>query len=264
MKIDRRPSTTIRHDPATAANFRLLDVGSTGRLRVIGIALRNGNPAGNGGGIRNAGRLVLNFVTVNDNLAGVALNAGGNGGGLANLAGAHAVVAHTVISANEALRALAETTTGNGGGIHNAGSLTLFESRLVANNATSTVGVAGTGSGGGIKTRATGTSLAIRSTLVDNRRQRSRRRLISHQRHPPGGDRLHPRRSVLVRRPQVQAAERHRQFEHRHQRGQERDLRRRRRWAADQQHGVRLRAVRRPPDHPEAAVGPVEDRPSIL
>jgi hypothetical protein len=62
----------------------------------------------------------------------------------------------------------AGTTTGNGGGVHNVGSLTLFESRLVANNATSTVGVAGTGKGGGINAQATGTSLAIRSTLVDN------------------------------------------------------------------------------------------------
>lgn len=162
------PGTVIRHDPATAANFRLLDVAGTGRLRVIGIFLRNGNPAGDGGAIRNAGRLVLNHVTLNDNLAGLPLTAGGNGGALANLSGARAVVAHTVISANEAVRTLAETTTGNGGGIYNAGSLTLFESRLVANNATSTVGVAGTGNGGGVNTPSGGTSFIIQSTIVDN------------------------------------------------------------------------------------------------
>src|SRR5699024_4389332 len=53
------PSTTIRHDPGTAANYRLLDVATTGTLRVLGVFLRNGNPAGDGGAIRNAGRLVL-------------------------------------------------------------------------------------------------------------------------------------------------------------------------------------------------------------
>jgi hypothetical protein len=161
-------STVIRHDPATAANFRLLDVATTGRLRVLDIFLRNGNPADDGGGIRNAGRLVLDSVTLGNNLAGLPLTAGGNGGALANLAGARAVVAHTVISANEAIRTLSETTAGNGGAIYNAGGLTLFESRLVANSATSTVGVAGTGNGGGINTPAGGTSLVIQSTIVDN------------------------------------------------------------------------------------------------
>jgi hypothetical protein len=112
--------------------------------------------------------LVLDRVTVGGNLAGVQLVAGGNGGALANLPGARAVVAHTVISANEAFRTLAETTTGNGGGIDNAGSLTLFRSRLVANSATSTVGVAGTGNGGGVSTRPGGRSLVIRATIVDN------------------------------------------------------------------------------------------------
>jgi hypothetical protein len=162
------PNTVIRHDPETMANFRILDVAVTGELRVSGISLRNGNPAGDGGGIRNAGRLVLDRVTLDGNRAGTPLTAGGNGGALANLAGARAVVAHTVISANEAVRTLAETTTGNGGGIDNAGSLTLFESRLVANSATSTVGVAGTGNGGGVRTGPGGGSLVIRATIVDN------------------------------------------------------------------------------------------------
>jgi hypothetical protein len=159
--------TTIRHAPATVANFRLLDVTGAGRLRVVAVSLRNGNPAGSGGGIRNAGRLVLDFVTLDGNLAGLPSSVGGNGGALANLAGARAVVAHTLISANEAVRTLAETTTGNGGGIDNAGSLTVLGSRLVANTAASTVGVAGTGDGGGVHTRAGGTSLIIQSTIVD-------------------------------------------------------------------------------------------------
>ena len=163
------PSTTIRHDPGTAANFRLLDVGSTGGLRVLGIFLRNGNPAGDGGAIRNAGRLVLNHVTVSGNVAGdVITPIGGNGGGLANLAGGRAVVASSIFSGNNATRAPVETTTGNGGGIFNAGRLTLFFSRLSANNANSTSATAGTGNGGGISTPAGGNSLVLQSTLAEN------------------------------------------------------------------------------------------------
>ncbi|MFB9836490.1 hypothetical protein [Actinoallomurus acaciae] len=162
------PSTTIRHDPATAANFRLLDVGASGGLRVIGIFLRNGNPAGNGGGVQNAGRLVLDHVTLNGNLAGASAVAGGNGGALANLPGARALVARSVISSNEAIRALAETGTGNGGGIDNAGDLTIFASRLVANNATSALSVAGTGNGGGLATQPGGVSRVIQATINEN------------------------------------------------------------------------------------------------
>jgi hypothetical protein len=73
---------------------------------------------------------VLDFVTLGNNLAGLTLTAGGDGGALANLAGARAVIGQTLITANETIRTLAETTTGNGGGIDNAGSMTLFESRI--------------------------------------------------------------------------------------------------------------------------------------
>jgi hypothetical protein len=53
----------------------------------------------------------------------------------------------------------------------------------------------------------------------------------------------------------AQAAGRHHQFQSRHQRRRKRDLRRRGRRAADQPHRVRLRAVRRPQEGPEAVVG---------
>lgn len=163
------PSTTIRHDPGTLANFRMLDVGSSGTLRVQGIFVRNGNPAGDGGGIRNAGRLDLDHVTISGNTAGdVVTPVGGNGGGLANLAGGRAVVDRTLIGGNNATRAPVETTTGNGGGIFNAGSLTMFASRLYANNAVSTSATAGTGDGGGISTPTGGTSLVRQSTLAEN------------------------------------------------------------------------------------------------
>ena len=164
------PSTTIRHSPAAAGNFRILDVAAAGSLRVQGVFLRNGNPAGNGGAVRNAGRLTLKFVTVNGNIAGdVSTPIGGNGGGVANLTGGRALILNSVISGNNATRAaLAETTTGNGGGIFNAGSLTFVLSRLFANNATSVSATATTGNGGGIDTPAGGRSLIAQSTITEN------------------------------------------------------------------------------------------------
>jgi hypothetical protein len=163
------PSTTIQHDPSITGNFRILDVASTGRLRVQGIFIRFGNPSGaNGGGIQNAGSLVLNFVTLSENIAGTAA-VGGNGGGLANLTGARALVAHTVIKSNNSTVATpALANTGNGGGIFNQGSLTLFESRLDANNATGATSVPTTGNGGGINTQPGGTSRIIQSTIAEN------------------------------------------------------------------------------------------------
>jgi hypothetical protein len=164
------PSTTIRHDPASAGNFRILDVAAGGSLHVRAVFLRNGNPAGNGGAVQNAGRLTLKFVTVSGNIAGdVATPIGGNGGGVANLAGGRAVIVNTVINGNASTRAtLAETTTGNGGGIFNAGALTFAASRLFANNASSISATAGTGNGGGIDTATGGRSLVVQNTIAEN------------------------------------------------------------------------------------------------
>lgn len=163
------PSTTIRHDPGTAANFRLLDVGATGSLRVVAVFLSNGDPAGDGGAVRNAGRLVLAHDTLTGNVAGdVLAPVGGNGGGLANLSGGRAVVAYTVIVGDSAISAPAETTTGNGGGIVNAGRLTVFDSRITADNATSASASSGTGNGGGVSTPAGGSTLLLRTTLAEN------------------------------------------------------------------------------------------------
>jgi hypothetical protein len=148
------PSTTI--SPATGFTGRLLDVSTTGRLRVQGIAIvgGNGNLDDDGVGVRNAGSLVLNFVTVSGNTTSV-----GNGAGVANLQGARALIAHTVISANNAT-GTADIGSGVGGGVLNRGSLTLFQSRVSANTAEN--------AGGGVATDATGTSRVIQSTIDHN------------------------------------------------------------------------------------------------
>jgi hypothetical protein len=147
------PSTAIR--PAPGFVGRLLDVTATGRLRVQGISLLSGTGADGdeGIGIRNAGSLVLDFVTVSGNTTSIA-----NGAGVANLEGARALIARTFISANNAVGDGAGGS-GIGGGVLNKGSLTLFKSRVSANTAEH---------GGGIATEGTGTSRVIQSTIDHN------------------------------------------------------------------------------------------------
>jgi hypothetical protein len=89
---------------------------------------------------------MLNQVTLSGNRAG-------NGGGLANAAGATASVFNTLFDGN--------TTTGvGGGGIINSGTLTLAGSTLSGNSAPI--------NGGGLNTQAAGTSRINLSTFVHN------------------------------------------------------------------------------------------------
>jgi hypothetical protein len=144
------PSTAIR--PAEGFTGTLIDVGTTGRLRVQGISILGGNAnvGEDGGGIRNAGSLVLNFVTLSGNAT-----SDGNGGGLANLDLARALIAHTLITGNSAG---GTGNSGMGGGVLNRGSMTLFESRVSAN----------TTEAGGSGIATTGASRIIQSTIDHN------------------------------------------------------------------------------------------------
>jgi hypothetical protein len=143
------PSTTIRRNPAAGA-VRLLEVATTGTLRIDGIFLLNGASATTGGAIENAGALTLNQVTASGNTAAT------NGGAVNNTATGRALIFRTIISGNTAL-------AGSGGGVNNIGSLTFQESRASANNSIS----AATG-GGGINTDVAATSRVIQSTLDHN------------------------------------------------------------------------------------------------
>jgi hypothetical protein len=140
------PGTTIRRDPAAAASFRVLDVAAGGSLRVIGIAILNGNTAGLGGGIQNAGLLLLSQTTLSGNRAG-------NGGAVANLAGARATISRSVLSANA-------TTGVGGGGVINSGVMTVFASSLLLNTAPI--------NGGGVNTQGSGTTQLVRTTVSRN------------------------------------------------------------------------------------------------
>lgn len=139
------PGTTIRRAPG-AALFRVLDVAAGGTLRVTGIAITNGNTAGLGGGIQNAGTLALRHVTLSGNNAG-------NGGGVSNAAGATATISRSLLNAN--------TTTGvGGGGLINSGTLTAFGSVFSANTAPI--------NGGAVNTQSAGNTRLIQTTVDHN------------------------------------------------------------------------------------------------
>ncbi|WP_214317884.1 hypothetical protein [Nonomuraea sediminis] len=140
------PGTTIRRDPSTSSAFRLLEVASGGTLHVQWISILNGRTAGLGGGILNAGTVVLNQTIM-------ARNHASNGGAFANTAGANATISLSVFNEN--------STTGVGGGaIINFGTLTMSTSSLTKNSAPI--------NGGGLNTQANGVSHLIQSTVDGN------------------------------------------------------------------------------------------------
>jgi hypothetical protein len=140
------PRTSIRRDPAAATQFRIFNVAAGATLRVAGLSILNGSTAGLGGGIQNAGTLVLRHATLSGNTAG-------NGGGLANIAGATATISRSLVNAN--------TTTGvGGGGIINMGTLTVLGTVLSANIAPI--------NGGGVNTQSSGRTRIIQSTVAHN------------------------------------------------------------------------------------------------
>ena len=134
-------NTVIRRSPGAPTAFRILDVAAGGTLSLHSISVLNGSTNGLGGGIQNAGTLVVDQAKLSGNTAG-------NGGALANVAGATARVSRTQINAN--------TTTGvGGGGIINSGTLTLATSVLSGNTAPI--------NGGGLNTQTAGPLKSFRA-----------------------------------------------------------------------------------------------------
>lgn len=145
-------STSLRRAAGTTA-FPILQVAATtGNLRVEGIFILNGSAATSGGGIQNAGTLVLNHVTLSGNKTTAAA---ANGGGLYNAVGGTALVSHSLIMGNATTVAATD-----GGGIYNDGSLTVYQSRVTGN--------VSAGNGGGIFTAATRTTRLMQSTISGN------------------------------------------------------------------------------------------------
>ena len=138
------PHTVLSRD-TSAALFRIVEVAASGTLQVSNVSIQDGNTAGLGGGILNAGTLRLSQVVLSGNRAG-------NGAGLSNSAGGTADITGTTFSGN--------TTTGVGGGIINSGTLTVTGSTFTANTAPI--------NGGGLNTQSSGQSTLISSTFRQN------------------------------------------------------------------------------------------------
>src|SRR6202035_3419625 len=110
---------------------RVLDVAAGVRLEMVGVTVHGGKVADVGGGIRNAGTLVLTRCAVSGNTT-----TGGAGGGIwSDAAGSALAITASTISGN--------TAAGNGGGIAAGGTMTLADA-TVSGNASST------GAGGGL------------------------------------------------------------------------------------------------------------------
>ncbi|GEM_PF-755213 len=152
---------TIVDGNAAVTGDRVFHVTAIGVVTITGITIRNGAaPAGSsGGGINNAGALALNGVTVNQNLAGVAADAGAamgaSGGGILNATGATLTVNNSMISGNTAWR--------TGGGITSSGTAVLVNSTVSGNTGKGTV----SGSGG-ISNGSTGTLSLTGATVSNN------------------------------------------------------------------------------------------------
>src|SRR6202035_4352614 len=91
---------------------RVLDVAAGVRLEMVGVTVHGGKVADVGGGIRNAGTLVLTRCAVSGNTT-----TGGAGGGIwSDAAGSALAITASTISGN--------TAAGNGGGIAAGGTMT--------------------------------------------------------------------------------------------------------------------------------------------
>ncbi|MBX3010483.1 MAG: hypothetical protein KF832_03210 [Caldilineaceae bacterium] len=118
---------------SSAGAFRLLEVGTAGRLTLTRVTLAGGNIASSGGGLYSSGVLTLTHSAIISNTAI------GGGGGLALAAGSVARVENNTFSGNQA---------DEGGGIQISGALTLTHNTFVNNTATTRAGgfiVMGTG-----------------------------------------------------------------------------------------------------------------------
>ncbi|MCB9422807.1 MAG: tandem-95 repeat protein [Ardenticatenaceae bacterium] len=132
---------------------RVFNVGSSGVVEIRGVTIANGRvTSSNGGGINNAGTLVLSYSTVAQN----AIASGGvtNGGGIHN-SGVMTITHSAIISNTNA------GTTARGGGVAGtAGRLAILNSTISGNNSNIW--------GGGVHNTGSSTLLIDHSTIARN------------------------------------------------------------------------------------------------
>lgn len=127
---------------------RVLDIQAGVSAEIIGVTIRGGNAAGNGGGIRNAGQLTLSRVVVTAN------QATGGGGGISSIgSNSSLTVEQSAITVNNA--------DAVGGGISAGSQMTLTDSTVSGNTAG--------GNGGGIHTADNTDGTIVNATITGNR-----------------------------------------------------------------------------------------------
>ena len=135
-------NTVIERD--AVALFRVFEVAAGGDLILNHVIVEHGDTAATGGGVLNGGTLQVSFVNFLS-------NTGGNGGALANAAGATASLFNSQLKGN--------TTTGvGGGGVINFGTLTVTGTTISGNHAPI--------NGGGLNTQPAGVSRIFSSSFV--------------------------------------------------------------------------------------------------
>lgn len=146
MNLIGGQDTAIMRSTDTVALFRIFEVAAGATLGLNRIIIQNGDTAGLGGGVLNAGTLSVTQGSFSG-------NTGTNGGAISNSAAGTATVVSTVITRN--------TSTGvGGGGIINFGTLTATGVTFAKNHAPI--------NGGGLNTQPAGTSRIIGSTFASN------------------------------------------------------------------------------------------------
>ncbi len=139
---------------------RVFDVQAGAELRLVLVRVEGGAAIADprGGGVLNAGTLVLDRVWMDRNRANDGAG-NGAGGGLYNLGTA------TVRESLVELNSVAPPSTSTGAGIHNAGMLAVINSTVALNNGIFNSGQA---SGAGIYNAASGTTALSNATIARN------------------------------------------------------------------------------------------------
>lgn len=159
-------AVTVIDGNGSVTGDRVFHIPSAGvAVEISGVSITGGRaPAGSGGGgINNAGDIILSDVIVTQNTAGVPADStstmGASGGGISNSSTGTLNISDSTISDNTAFR--------NGGGMTNSG-ISDLAGVTVTNNTAGIPGAAPGGIGGGIVNFRTGTLNVTDSTISNN------------------------------------------------------------------------------------------------
>jgi len=119
IKVAKGGTATISQD--ASVDDRVLHILGGAKVKIDGLTLTGGTADWSGGGIFNAGTLIVNYSTISGNVANY-------GGGIYNDTSGTLILAGSTVSGN--------TANVDGGGLENGGTLTVDASTFSANSAT--------------------------------------------------------------------------------------------------------------------------------